>query len=330
MSEERADRGVVPARPDIPGSATPSIALPPGASPGLAPPLGETRIGGRRVVWGARTLVMGILNVTPDSFSGDGLLGAGDPVETAVVIARRMVDEGADILDVGGESTRPGHEIVDETTEAGRVLPVIRAVRAALPDVAISIDTTKPIVASAAFAAGASLLNDVWGVRADEPLLRVAADHDVPVVLMHNRVEARYVNVIGEVVADLQRAVEAAVRYGVRWENILVDPGIGFGKTPDQNLAVLEELAALRVLARPIVLGTSRKSTLGRLLDLAPDQRVEATIATTVLGVAAGVDVVRVHDVRPNRRATSVADAIVRGWRPAGWESRPATPRTAR
>ncbi|MFL5757620.1 MAG: dihydropteroate synthase, partial [Chloroflexota bacterium] len=145
-----------------------------------------------------------------------------------------------------------------------------------------------------------------------------------------NRVEARYVNVIGEVVADLQRAVEAAVRYGVRWENVLVDPGIGFGKTPDQNLAVLEELAALRVLARPIVLGTSRKSTLGRLLDLAPDQRVEATIATTVLGVAAGVDVVRVHDVRPNRRAASAADAIVRGWRPAGWASGPATSASTR
>ncbi|HEU0236239.1 MAG TPA: dihydropteroate synthase, partial [Candidatus Limnocylindrales bacterium] len=241
---------------------------------------------------------------------------AADPVATAVDRARRMVADGADLLDVGGESTRPGHAPVDADDEARRVVPVVAAVRAALPDVPISIDTTKADVAAAAIDAGASLINDVWGVRDDPALLEVAVRRGVPIVLMHNRAEARYDDVIGDVVADLRRAIERAVQAGVPFEAILVDPGFGFGKTADHNVAVLRDLAALRTLGRPILLGTSRKSTIGRILDLPADQRVEGTVATTVLGIAAGADLVRVHDVRENARAARVADAIIRGtWR---------------
>ena len=286
--------------------------------PGTPAPLA---IGPRIFAWGTRTFVVGILNVTPDSFSGDGLLAAGgDPVAAALALARRMVDEGADLIDVGGESSRPGHVAVDAVAEAGRVVPVIRALREALPGVPLSIDTTKPSVAAAALDAGAHLLNDVWGVAEDDGLARVAAERGVPLVLMHNRAEARYTALMAEIVADLQRAVDAAVRAGVPRERLIVDPGFGFGKAPPHNLALLRELAALRLLGRPILLGTSRKSTLGKVLDLPPDERGEATIATTVLGIAAGVDLVRVHDVRPNVRAARMADAVVRGWRPPGWE----------
>jgi dihydropteroate synthase len=255
---------------------------------------------------------MGILNVTPDSFSGDGLLAAADPVAAAVDQARRMVDEGADLLDVGGESTRPGHAAVDANEELERVVPVVEAVRHAIADVPISIDTTKAHVAERALDAGADLVNDVWGVEADDDLLGLVAARGVPVVLMHNRRQPVYRTVVAEVLADLDRAIARAVAAGVEVERVIVDPGIGFGKTADQNLALLRELAALRLLGRPVLLGTSRKSTLGRVLDLPPDQRVEATVATTVLGVVAGIDIVRVHDVRANVRAARMVDAIVR------------------
>jgi len=283
-------------------------------------------IGPRTFAWGERTYVMGILNVTPDSFSGDGLLAAGDlvragdPVGAAVSAARRMAAEGADLLDVGGESTRPGHEPVTEAEELARVVPVVAAVRAALPAMPISVDTTKPAVAAAAVEAGANLVNDVWGVADDDGVARVAAAHGVPLVLMHNRAEARYADLVAEVIEDLARAVDRAIAAGVPRHRLVVDPGFGFGKTAEHNLALLGNLAALRALDLPVLLGTSRKSTLGRILDLPAGERVEATIATTVLAVAAGVDVVRVHDVRPNVRAARVADAAVRGWRPAGWE----------
>jgi dihydropteroate synthase len=309
-----SDPGVVRARPDLGGgAATPSFRLPDGADDGLPRRPAPSTIGGRTFGWGERTYVMGILNVTPDSFSGDGLLAAADPVAAAVEQARAMAADGADLLDIGGESTRPGHETVTVEDEIARVVPVIRAVREALPDVPLSVDTTKAAVAEAALDAGAALVNDVWGVAAEPSLLRLAAERTVPVVLMHNRAEARYRNVVAEVVSDLQSAIERAVAAGVSWEAILVDPGFGFGKTPEQNVAVLRDLEQLRVLGRPILLGTSRKSTLGRILDLGPDERLEATMATTVLGVAAGVDIVRVHDVRANVRAARTADAVVRG-----------------
>jgi dihydropteroate synthase len=314
------DAGVVAARPELGGgAATPSFRLPDDATTGVPGRPEPLRIGPVTFNWGSRTFVMGILNVTPDSFSGDGLLAPAtgeadaDPVVRAVAIGARMADEGADLLDVGGESTKPGHDVVGEAEEIARVVPVVRALRAALPDLPLSIDTTKVAVATAALDAGANLVNDVWGVGADDGLLRLAAERGGPIVLMHNRVEARYANLMAEILADLQRAIERAVLCGIAWESIVVDPGFGFGKTPVHNLVLLRELASLRVLGRPILLGASRKSTLGKVLDLPPEERVEATLATTALGVAAGVDIVRVHDVRPNVRAARMADAIVRG-----------------
>ncbi len=277
--------------------------------------LGETTIGPRTFAWGTRTFVMGILNVTPDSFSGDGLVATSDPdrtVAAAVSQARSMAEEGADILDIGGESTRPGHAPVDEPEELARVIPVVAAVRAALPGMPLSIDTTKPAVAAAAIEAGADLVNDVWGVAPDDSLSRLAAERGVPIVLMHNRAEARYDDLIPEIVADLEAAIDRALAAGVPRDRILIDPGFGFGKTAEHNLALLRDLDHLRVLGRPILLGASRKSTLGLVLDLPVDERVEATIATTVIGIAAGVDMVRVHDVRANKRAARMADAVLR------------------
>ena len=276
------------------------------------------RIGPRTFAWGERTFVMGIVNVTPDSFSGDGLLTghSADVVAAAVAQSRTMAAEGADLLDVGGESTRPGHLEVAEDEELRRVVPVIAAIRQALPEMPISVDTTKPAVAEAALAAGADLINDVWAVAPDDSLARVAAAHAAPLVLMHNRAEPRYEDLLAEVIADLGAAIERAVGAGVAREQLIVDPGFGFGKTPDHNVAILAALGELRVLGRPILLGTSRKSTLGRILDLPADQRLEATLATTALGIAAGADVVRVHDVRANVRVARTADAIIRGtWR---------------
>jgi len=287
-------------------------------------------IGRRQFAWGERTFIMGIVNVTPDSFSGDGLLAdamptsndaedAGepsDPIVAAVSQARSMVAEGADLLDVGGESTRPGHVDVAGDEEIRRVVPVIEAIRQALPDTPLSVDTTKPVVAEAALAAGADLVNHVWGVAEDDGIARVAAAHGVPLVLMHNRAEPRYQNLVAEVIADLAAAIERAVRAGVGREQIIVDPGFGFGKTAEHNVAILASLGRLRVLGRPILLGTSRKSTLGRILDLPADQRVEATLATTALAIAAGVDMIRVHEVLANVRVARTADAIIRGtWR---------------
>jgi dihydropteroate synthase len=309
------------------GDATPSFLDPSGAPSGLPTAPGPTTIRGRTFVWGERTFVMGILNVTPDSFSGDGLLAlattagresrppsaSADPVGRALETADRMVAEGADLLDVGGESSRPGHAEIEAAEEIARIVPVIRAVRAAHPDVPISVDTVKPAVAEAGLEAGADLLNDVWGVAQDDALARVAAAHRAPLIVMHNRAEARYANLMVEILADLERALERAVAAGCDPASLIVDPGFGFGKAPHHNLALLRDLAAIRLLGRPILLGTSRKSTLGRVLDLPPEERLEATLATTALGIAAGVDIVRVHDVRPNVRVARMTDAVVRG-----------------
>jgi dihydropteroate synthase len=297
--------------------ATPSFALPPDAASGIpADPPMPTPIGPQTFQWAERTFVMGIINVTPDSFSGDGLLRDAESreavVEAALRQGRLMAEEGADILDVGGESSRPGHEPVDEGEELRRTVPVVQRLRAALPTMPLSIDTTKRAVAEAALDAGADLLNDVWAVGEDDELARLAADRAVPLIVMHNREEARYRNVVAEVLADLQRALERALRLGVPWDALIVDPGIGFGKTPEQNLTVLHDLAMLRELGRPVLLGASRKSTIGRVLDLPAEDRLEGTLVTTALGVAAGVDIVRVHDVRANVRAARMADAIVR------------------
>jgi dihydropteroate synthase len=275
--------------------------------------MNPTRIGPTTFHWGTRTFVMGILNATTDSFSGDGLMTAPDPVASAVALARQMVAEGVDLLDIGGESTRPGHVRVSEADELARVVPIVAAVREALPATPLSVDTTRPAVAEAAVAVGANLLNDVWGTGADDGMARVAARHRLPLVVMHNRVDAAYGDVVREVVADLAEALERARALGVAGDGLIVDPGFGFGKTADHNVMLLRGLGTLSELARPILLGTSRKSTLGRIVGLPPTERLEATLATTALGIAAGVDIVRVHDVGANVRAARVADAVVRG-----------------
>jgi dihydropteroate synthase len=308
--------------------AAPLPAMPLPAAPLPAMPLPAMQIGPRLFEWGARTFVMGIVNVTPDSFSGDGLLAgvAGEPladvaattdaVTAAVLQAREMVDQGADMLDVGGESTRPGHDPVTLEEEKARVIPVISAIHAALPEVPIGVDTSKPAVAEAALDAGATLLNDVWGVSPDDAMARLAAARGVPIVLMHNRAEARYEDFWAEVLADLSAAVDRAVGAGVPRRRIIVDPGFGFGKTPEHNLELMRRLAGLRSLGCPVLLGTSRKSTIGRVLGGLPaEDRLEGTLATTAIGIAAGVDIIRVHDVLANVRAARVADAICRGGR---------------
>ncbi len=294
-------------------------ARPPGPN---AESLAPTQIGTRLFEWGRCTYVMGILNVTPDSFSGDGLLApqAGYPgagVAAAVVQARRMVDEGADILDVGGESSRPGHDPVDAAEEAARVVPVISAIHAALPEVPVSVDTSKPAVAEAALEAGASLLNDVWGVSDDAAMARLAAARGVPLIVMHNRAQPEYRDFMAELLEDLRAALSRALAVGVPCQNLIVDPGFGFGKMPEHNLEVVRELGRLRQLGQPILLGTSRKSTIGRVLGGLPtEDRLEGTLATTAIAIAAGVDIIRVHDVRANVRAALVADAICRSERP--------------
>jgi dihydropteroate synthase len=279
------------------------------------------RIGGRMFDWGSRTYLMGIINVTPDSFSGDGL--APDGIAAAVEQAMRMVGEGVDILDIGGESTRPGHDAVGVEEERRRVVPVITAIRAALPDVPLSVDTTKVEVAVAAVGAGADLLNDVAGVSGDGSLAALAGRSGLPYVLMHDRSvgDAAGSMVAERVAQDLVEARARAVAQGCDAASIILDPGIGFGKTAEQNLLLLRDLAVVRALGSPLLLGASRKSTIGRVLELPVDDRLEGTLATTALGIASGADMVRVHDVRANGRVARMTDAIVRGWRPPDQET---------
>jgi dihydropteroate synthase len=279
-------------------------------------------------VWGARTYVMGILNITPDSFSGDGLLANENEVEQAALEqARSFVQAGVDILDVGGESTRPGSQPVDAGQEMKRVLPVIRSLAAEF-DVLISVDTYRAKVAEAALQAGASIVNDVWGLRADPELARVVSKWQVPVILMHNRsswvhaevkdrlggryIGMQYENLLQDVCHELLESVALAHQAGIPDEHILLDPGIGFGKTVEQNLELIDRLAELRLLGYPVLLGPSRKSFIGYTLDVPPDQRVEGTAAAVAIGIARGADIVRVHDVQQMSRVVRMADAIVR------------------
>jgi dihydropteroate synthase len=288
------------------------------AEPAIAP----IRVRGLELRFGERTYVMGIINVTPDSFSGDGLLRSGAPLERTLEQAVRMVDEGADILDVGGESTRPGHDRVSTADELERVVGAVRAIRERLPDTPLSIDSSKPEVAVAALEAGADVVNDVTAVTHAAGLAGVAASRAAPYILMHGRRAPDYGDVVSEVIADLRHALAAAEAAGCAPGSLIVDPGIGFGKTAEHNLALLADLAALRALGRPVLLGTSRKSTIGKVLDLPVGERLEGTLATTALGVAAGADIVRVHDVRANVRAARMSDAIIRG----GWHEADAPP----
>ncbi len=271
---------------------------------------------GERLSWGRRTYVMGVINVTPDSFSGDGL---GRDVGATVERALRFEEEGADFLDIGAESTRPGHTSVSEAEEMARLLPSLEAV-AARVSIPVSVDTWKAEVARAAMDAGASIINDVWGLKADPGIAAVAAERGAGLVLMHNQHGHQYDDLVEDVLSSLERSVSAAIEAGVPLDNIVVDPGIGFGKTADQNIEVLRQLGRFRELGLPLLVGTSRKSTIGRLLGgLPPHERVEGTAATVALAIAGGADIVRVHDVHAMKRVCQVSDAIVRGWRPENW-----------
>jgi dihydropteroate synthase len=291
-----------------------------------------------RKSWGKRTYIMGILNITPDSFSGDGLLeelsSSTSPIrsqeasiEAAINQAQQFVTAGADILDVGGESTRPGADPISTEEEIDRVIPVIRALVDVF-DVIVSIDTYKSEVAQAALEVGARMVNDVWGLKADPQLGRTVAEYDVPIILMHNRsswahaqikeqlggryVGVPYENLLDDIRKDLLESISIAHQSGIKDHHIILDPGIGFGKTVEQNLELLDRLEELKLLGYPILLGASRKSFIGYTLNLPPDNRLEGTAAAVSVGIVRGADLVRVHDVEFMSRVVQMTDAIVR------------------
>ena len=279
-----------------------------------------TRCGKTEFHWGERTYVMGIVNVSPDSFSGDG---ASD-IETAAAQAYRFVDEGADILDIGGESTRPGFSQITVEEELRRVVPVIERLASRI-NVPLSIDSSKYEVAKQSLAAGASILNDQWGLKTEPKLAELAAKRNVPIILMSNqrdiggydagvgRDTANYKDVMSEVITSLRKSVAAAQRAGVSKENIIIDPGIGFGKTWQQDIEIIRRLKELETMGLPILVGTSRKSLIKMVLNLPANQRVEGTAATVAVSIANGADIVRVHDVKQMVRVCKMTDAIVRG-----------------
>ncbi|QIQ34296.1 dihydropteroate synthase [Parageobacillus toebii NBRC 107807] len=254
-----------------------------------------------------KTMIMGIVNVTPDSFS-DG--GRFYDIDRAVEHAKRLVADGADIIDIGGESTRPGAEKVSLEEELRRVIPVVKAVAQEI-DVPISIDTYKAEVAKQAIEAGAHIINDVWGAKADAKMAEVAAFYDVPIILMHNRHDLQYRDLISDMISDLMESVAIAKRAGVRDENIILDPGIGFAKTLEHNLEVMRRLDEFAKLGYPLLLGTSRKRFIGHVLDLPVNERVEGTGATVCLGIVKGAHIVRVHDVLPIARMAKMMDAML-------------------
>ena len=274
---------------------------------------GSLSLRGRSLEWGVRTYVMGVVNITPDSFSQDG---TSDP-DSATAVAVHQRDAGSDLLDFGAESTRPGHQPIDEATELSRLMPVLERFRAQDQTTIVSIDTFKPAVFRRAHAAGGDILNSIWGL--DEALLDVALECNAPVIAMHNKSVAVYRNVVDEVLASLDATAQHAVRRGMKAENVILDPGIGFGKTADHNLELLAALDRLVGLGFPTILGTSRKSTLGKLTGKPVTDRVYGTAATLAFAASAGIDVVRVHDVDAARDVVRVADAIARKWRPEGW-----------
>jgi dihydropteroate synthase len=255
------------------------------------------------------TYVMGILNVTPDSFS-DG--GKYDKLDFALAHAEEMVRQGADIIDVGGESTRPGHTQISDDEEIARVTPVIERLKAEF-DVPISIDTYKSAVARASIEAGADLVNDIWGLKYDDKMADVIAEYKAACCLMHNRTEAVYDDFIADFMEDMRDCVRLAKKAGIEDERIMLDPGVGFGKTYEMNLTIIREIAMMKELGYPILLGTSRKSVIGLTLDLPSDQREEGTLATTVYGMIQGCAFVRVHDVEANKRAIRMMEAILHG-----------------
>lgn len=272
-----------------------------------------------RLEWGQRTHVMGIINVTPDSFAGDGIVAEGlsaeEIVVRAVTQARNFVAEGVAMIDVGGESTRPNFAPVSLEDELERVIPVIQALRSSLPaGILISIDTYKAEVARQALDAGANIINDIWALRHDAGMAALASERAVPVILMANMRGVQKREIVSDVIRFLSGSIDMALAAGVEWERIIIDPGIGFGTTPQENLTMLRRLGELRALGRPILLGVSRKSTIGLVLGgLPPEERVEGTAAAVALGIGQGADIVRVHDAREMMRVVKMSDAIARG-----------------
>ena len=250
---------------------------------------------------------MGILNATPDSFS-DG--GKFNEVEIALKRVEEMISQGADIIDVGGESTRPNFTVVEVDDEINRVVPVIKAIKEKF-DITVSIDTYKAKTAEAAIKAGADIINDVWGFKKDKNMASVAAKYDVPCILMHNREDKPYENLMEDVKNDLMESIKIAMDAGVKKENIILDPGIGFAKTYEENLIVMKNVKEIRDMGYPVLLGTSRKSMIGNTLNLPVDQRVEGTLVTTVMGIMSGCEFIRVHDVLENKRACIMTDKIL-------------------
>lgn len=260
--------------------------------------------------FGEKTYIMGILNVTPDSFSDGGdFINMDKSIEHAL----DMIKNGADIIDVGGESTRPGYEVIADEEEIRRINPVIRNLKEKIT-VPISIDTYKSKVAEEALRNGADILNDIWGLQKDPDIASVAANYDVPVIIMHNQQGTDYSKDIITSMRDFfDMSIDLAIKSGISEDNIILDPGIGFGKTPVQNMEVMKRLSELKYMGYPILLGTSRKSMIGKILDVPAKERVNGTVATTVMGIIEGVDIVRVHDVKENAEAAKVTDAIYRG-----------------
>lgn len=264
------------------------------------------KIGSKKFVLGKRTYIMGILNVTPDSFS-DG--GKFDDINKAIEHARQLIADGADIIDIGGESTRPNCAPLSEEEEIKRVVPVIELLSQQF-DIPISIDTYKSKVAEMAIKSGADLINDVWGFKRDRNMAKVAAKYNVPCCLMHNRETPVYNNLMEDIIVDLKESIKIAIDAGVKRENIILDPGIGFAKTYEENLRTMNELEKITGMGYSVLLGTSRKSMIGKTLELPVNDRVEGTVATTVIGIMKGCDFVRVHDVLENKRAAMMTDAI--------------------
>lgn len=270
----------------------------------------KTKSGEYLFDFGSKTYIMGILNITPDSFS-DG--GKFFDEELALKHSKKMIELGADIIDIGAESTRPGAIEVSSEDEITRLTPVVKKILSEIK-IPVSIDTYKSEVADKMLDLGVHMINDVWGFQKDINMAKVVAKHEVPVVVMHNQIGTEYnTDIMKTICKFLSRSIDIGLEAGIKRENIILDPGIGFGKTPEQNIEVLSRLGELNDLGYPILLGTSRKSMIGKILDLPSEERVEGTVATTTMGIIQGVDIVRVHDVKENSRAAKVTDAIVRG-----------------
>ena len=267
------------------------------------------------LVWGLRTYVMGIINVSPDSFSGDGF---DCNIQGVIDQGLRFQTEGADILDLGAQSTRPGYQEITDDEELRRLMPALEGLIDTV-DIPISVDTHKPVIAKAAIETGASMINDIWGLKYNPDIALISAEYETPIVMMHNQSTTDYSDLIPNMLESLNSSINLALQSGVAKRNIIIDPGIGFGKTPDQNLEIIKRLKEFLTLGYPILIGTSRKSTIGYILDAPPDQRIEGTASTIALSIAEGVDIIRVHDVKEMVKVSRMTDAIVRGWRPENW-----------